>query len=65
MFKFIETGFDDTVVYKGLTIHRTKVSDGYYHIKLTGESLTVSLKMEKDLDLLGLPYLTYMYKKKI
>lgn len=64
MFKFIETGFDDTVVYKGLTIHRTKVSDGYYHIKLAGESLTVSLKMEKDLDLLGLPYLTYMYKKK-
>lgn len=60
----LQSGFEDFVLYKNVKLYKAKMSDNYYFIKGAGDALTVSLKMEKDLDLLGLPYLEYMYNKK-
>ena len=60
---FIDDGFNDTVEYKGILLRRLTLRDGYYMIKASGEALTVNLMSEKDLELLGLPYLTYIYRK--
>lgn len=60
---FIDSGFDDIIDYKGIKIRRAKLSDGYYMIKASGEALTLNTMNEKNLDLLGLPYLTYINNK--
>lgn len=62
---FIEDGFNNSYEYKGITLRRAKMKDNYYFIKASGEALTLNIMQEKDLDLLGLPYLTYMYKKSL
>ena len=60
----IQTGFEDYILYKDIKIYKARMSDGYQFIRSAGEALTISVKLDKDLDLLGLPYLEYMYAKK-
>lgn len=60
---FIENGFNDDIEYKGILIRRVTLEDNFYMIKGSSDALTLNLVEEKDIDLLGLPYLTYVYEK--
>ncbi|MEI6296313.1 MAG: hypothetical protein WCO84_01530 [bacterium] len=58
-----ENCFDTPVIYKGVEINCATLADDYYSIKSASESLIVNQLKDKDIDLLQLPYLTYIFKK--
>lgn len=58
-----ESCFDEPIVYKGIEINCATMADGYYLFKSASESLILNQIKEKDINLLTLPYLTYIHKK--
>jgi hypothetical protein len=60
---FIDDGFNDVLSFKGIELRRLTLADNYYMIKACGDALTINMDSEKDLELIGIPYLTYVYRK--
>lgn len=54
--------FDEPILYKGLYLYPAMVKD-YTMFKQCSEILTLNMTNEKDIHLLGLPYLEYVYRK--
>lgn len=54
--------FDQPILYKELYLYPAKVKD-YTMFKQCSQILTLNILNEKDIHLLGLPYLEYIYRK--
>ncbi|MEG1725911.1 MAG: hypothetical protein RR313_11005 [Anaerovoracaceae bacterium] len=54
--------FDEPVIYKGLKLYQCTLKD-YLIFKSAQDSLSLNRAYEKDLELLQLPYLEYVYRK--
>lgn len=57
-----ETVFDEPILYKGISLYPITIRH-YTIFKQIAEILTLNQMDEKDITLLGLPYLEYIYRK--